>query len=210
MGGPGAGADPEPGASAAASRLHLRAADIKQYMYCPRIPYYTYALPLPHRSSRKMEYGLEEHFRLERLEKRRRLSRYGLEEGERRFRVALDSPRLALSGVLDLLITTRLGRFPVEFKFSAGGPRLNHKYQLVAYALLVEDCLGCAVRAGFIYLVPSQQIHPVWITAEAREFCHRVMAAIRDSVARPGLPEPTRHRARCRDCEYRRFCGDRL
>lgn len=188
--------------------MELRVADVKQYLYCPRVIYYTYVLPVERKVTYKMAHGREEHFRIDRLERRRTLARYRLEEGERRFHVPLRSERLGLSGVLDLLIESPAGRFPVEYKVTSGGPALNHKYQLVAYALLVEDCLGGVVRSGFLYLAPRRELVEVPVTDNARLHTRRLLGAIRRLVREGRLPA-VRHRfARCRDCEFLNYCGD--
>ncbi len=188
--------------------MELRVADVKQYLYCPRVIYYTYVLPVERKVTHKMTHGREEHFRIDRLERRRTLARYRLEEGERRFHVPLRSERLGLSGVLDLLIESPAGRFPVEYKVTSGGPALSHKYQLVAYALLVEDCLGGVVRSGFLQLAPRRGLIEVPVTDDARLHTRRLLGAIRRLVREGRLPV-VRHRfARCRDCEFLNYCGD--
>lgn len=194
--------------SGSASLLPLRVSDIKQYLYCPRIIYYQYVLPVPRRVTYKMKTGLEEHFELDRLEKRRRLVEYGLDKGERRFHVRLSSERLALEGILDLLVVTPEGHFPVEFKYTSGGPAINHKYQLVAYAMLTEEAFGEPVRTGFLYLAPSKMIQPVEMTASSKTHTVRLLGAIRRLVAEGSVPDRTRTAGRCRDCEFRNYCAD--
>jgi len=135
----------------------FRVSDIKQYFYCPRIIYFTYVCPVPRKSTFKMDMGKEEHEAIQELEKRRLLKHYGLEEGSREFHLKLSSARLHLNGTLDLLIRSPQGFFPVEFKFSSRKPSLNHKYQLAAYALLVEDYYGVAIRQGFLYFHPIKK-----------------------------------------------------
>lgn len=186
----------------------LRVADIKQYLYCPRVIYYNYVLPVERKVTFKMQHGREEHVDIDRLEQRRTLRRFRLEEGERCFQVALLSERLGLSGVLDLLIVSPAGYFPVEYKVTEGGPTLNHKYQLVAYAMLVEDAFRCSVRSGFLYLSPRRRLVEIAITDSSRLHARRVMGAIRRLVAEGRLP-PVRHRfGRCRDCEFLNYCRD--
>lgn len=95
--------------------LRLRVTDLKQYEYCPRIVFYQYVLPVEKVSTYKMEAGKAQEARLDVLEKRRKLVRYGLRDGRRRFHVGLVSERLGLSGKLDLLIETDSDRYPVDF-----------------------------------------------------------------------------------------------
>ena len=188
--------------------LELTVTDVKQYVYCPRIVFFTYCLPLRRPTTYKMEEGKLQHERVEELEHRRSLRAYGLEEGERVFGVRLYSERLELSGLLDMAILTAAEVIPVEFKNSAGKPGLNHKYQLTAYALLCEDKWGKPVRRGFFYSIPLKKAHEIAITPGARRFVKKMLAEMREMILNEAMPSPTRHRARCVECEFRRFCGD--
>lgn len=164
---------------------------------------------LPRPTTYKMREGRLEHERVAELEERRSLRAYGLEEGEREFNVRLWSARLGLSGRLDLLIRTRYELVPVEFKNSAGPLGLNHKYQLTAYALLVEERYGRPVRRGFVYFILTKRAQEVVITSGMRRYVLRVLNEIRENVARERLPEGTRVLGRCRECEFLNFCNDR-
>ena len=84
--------------------LKLRVSDLKQYIYCPRVVYFTYVCPVEKKLTRKMVYGSEAHLELDRLEKRRTFKRYNFKEGERKFHTSLYSPRLGLEGRLDMHI----------------------------------------------------------------------------------------------------------
>ncbi len=45
--------------------MMLKVSDVKQYLYCPRIVYYTYVAPVPRRITFKMRYGKEQHVDLD-------------------------------------------------------------------------------------------------------------------------------------------------
>ncbi|MDA8235149.1 MAG: CRISPR-associated protein Cas4 [Clostridia bacterium] len=188
--------------------LKLRVSDIKQFVYCPRILYFTYVLPVDKKVTRKMTYGQERHVELDCLEKRRKLKRYNLAEGERKFHTHLYSPRLGLEGKLDLHIICGQEFFPVEFKNTLKGPGLNHKYQLTAYAMLLEDVYRRPVRYGFIYLIPTGTIHELEITPNMRQHVKEIMTKIRCMVKGQSMPGTAIRKQRCVDCEYRKFCGD--
>ena len=188
--------------------LKLRVSDIKQYVYCPRVLYFTYVLPVDKKVTRKMTYGQDCHVELDRLEKRRKLKRYNLSEGERKFHTHLYSPRLGLEGKLDLHIVCGQELIPVEFKNTLKGPELNHKYQVTAYALLLEDAYNRPVRYGFIYQIPTNTIHELEITPNMRQYVKEIMANIRRMVKDQYMPGPAFQKQRCVDCEYRKFCGD--
>lgn len=188
--------------------MMLRVSDIKQYMYCPRIIYFTYVTPVDKKVTPKMEYGKLEHIELDRLEKRRKLREYGLREGERRFHTFLSSERLGLNGLLDMHIVVGKDYFPVEFKNSTRRPGINHKYQLIAYAMLLEEACARPVRAGFFYMIPHKKIYPLEITPNVRDFTRSIMKKIHAIINEGVFPPAPRRPARCFDCEYRNFCGD--
>lgn len=188
--------------------LELRVSDIKQFLYCPRVVFFTYVCPVPKKTTRKMEFGKGEHLVLDRLEKRRTFKRYNIEEGKRVFHLPLRSTRLGLTGLLDLHIQAGGEYFPVEFKFTTAEPGLNHKYQLIAYAMLLEEYVHTAVRYGFLYLIPRNQVILVPVTENAREFVRDTLRKIRTMVATERFPAVTRKSARCTDCEFRNYCRD--
>lgn len=188
--------------------LKLRVTDIKQYVYCPRIIYFTYVCPVDKKTSRKMEYGKEAHVELDKLEKRRTFKRYNFADAERKYHEHLYSKRLGLEGKLDMHLVSKGEVFPVEFKYTSKTPSLNHKYQLVAYAMLLEDAYDKPVRYGFLHLHPEGEVTPVEITPNARLYTKSIMDKIRLIVQNESFPPPTQRRARCIDCEYRNYCND--
>lgn len=188
--------------------MRLKVSDVKQYFYCPRVLYFTYVMPVQKKTTRKMKQGKKEHFELDRLEKRRKFRSYNLTAGKRVFRTPLYSQRLRLAGVLDMHIVTEAGCFPVEFKNTTRKPSLNHKYQLISYAMLLEDRYGTTVRHGYLYLSPGKRVYTVEITPNARAFVKRTLEKIRLMVARETFPPAPRRPGRCFDCEYVNYCAD--
>jgi len=188
--------------------LEITVTDIKQYIYCQRIIYFTYCMPVEVTKTYKMKFGKEEHDRAEELEKRRTLQRYGLEDGEKRYSVRLDSKRLGLRGKLDLLVVNKKEYVPIELKYSSREPGLHHKYQLTAYVLLVEEEFKTSVRRGIIHLIPSKESFEVKITPNLRRKAKGLIEEIRELVTLERMPDPVRERGKCKDCEYQNFCGD--
>lgn len=186
----------------------LAATDLKQWAYCPRIPFYRYVLPVRPAPTYKMERGKMVQAAVEALERRRGVRAYGLRNGERRFGLWLHSERLGLSGKLDLLILTRDACYPVDFKDTEGGARRNHRLQIAAYALLAEETFKRPVPDGFVYLVPEKRVVALSLTGADRDEVGQAVAAIRRMIAREELPPPTPIRARCRACEFINYCAD--
>jgi CRISPR-associated exonuclease Cas4 len=194
--------------SALREEVPLTVSDLKQWAYCQRIPYYHHVMPVDFARTFKMERGRDIEAAVQAMEKRRGFRRYGLERGERRFGMWLHSTALGLAGKLDLLIMTADACYPVDFKDTEGGVRYNHRIQLAAYAMLVEENLGQPVQRAFVYLVPSRQLVSIGAGEKEREEVKRAVAAIRSAIAREEMPAPTPVRARCIACEFRNYCGD--
>lgn len=189
-------------------KLMLRVNDLKQYDYCPRVVYYHYVMPVEQKATFKMEHGKSAEERLDELERRRTIQRYGLPDGQRHFHVWLTSETLGLSGKLDLLIESSTGWYPVDFKETTGTVHSNHRLQLCGYALLVEEAYRCAVSRGFIYLIPGNRVEPVELTDNLKSETLGTLGLIRDMIVSQRVPEATEVQARCTDCEYRNYCGD--
>ena len=100
--------------------------------------------------------------------------------------------------------------FPVEFKSTTQRLNLNAKYQLTAYALMVEECLGQSVSQGFIYRIPTQRITAVPISETLRRRTLDAIKQIRSMLSTEWMPPPTPQRGKCVECEFRRFCADVL
>lgn len=154
-----------------------------------------------------MDFGKSEHLELDRLEKRRKLVRYGLDSGQRVFHAHLYSKRLGLEGKLDLHIMKGRECYPVEFKHSSA-VHFNHKIQLAGYALLLEEKIEYPVRTGFIYLIPKNEIVIVPITQDLRDYVHKTLADIRHCILFEQYPRRVLLRKRCLECEFRRYCRD--
>ena len=191
-----------------ARQFELTVTDLKQWAYCPRIPYYHHVMPVEIARTYKMERGRDVEAAVQAMEKRRGFRRYGLERGERRFGVWLHSAALGLAGKLDLLILTEDACYPVDFKDTDGGVRHNHRVQLAAYAMIVEEHFARPAPVAFVYLVPSKQLVAVSVGAKEREEVTRAVVEMRRVIEQEDMPSPTPVRARCVACEFRNYCAD--
>lgn len=186
--------------------MEFTVTDIKQYVYCPRIIYYTYVMPVAKKLTFKMELSNSQHVHFDALEARRTLSKYGLENGKRHHGMWMRSSDLGLSGRVDLLIETDDACYPVEYKYTFREPFTNHKYQLTAYAALAQAQFKKPTPCGYVYRIPDKQLFAIEITDKAHRFITLVLSAIRKIVHDEHYPLQPRSQARCRECEYRRHC----
>lgn len=190
------------------AKIPLNVSDLKQHLYCARITYFNYVMPVPRKTTYKMVVGKQEHFIMDSKEERRTLTKYGLADGQRIFHEELYDTDLNLQGTLDLLISSSQGLFPVEFKYSTRAPLINHKYQVAAYGMLAEAKYERTVNYGFIYLIPLKKLHKVFITDNVRTHVKRTLSTIRKLIVMGRMPLGSRSTSRCKDCEFRRYCAD--
>jgi len=86
--------------------------------------------------------------------------------------------------------------------------RQNHRVQLAAYALLVEETFRRPVPQGFVYLVPRKEVVAVQIEEADRSEVIRILGEVREMISRERMPGPTPVRVRCETCEYQNYCAD--
>jgi CRISPR-associated exonuclease Cas4 len=185
--------------------------DLRQFEYCQRVVYFTHCMGLSRRrpATYKMQEGKLAHEAVAELEERRSLRNYGLAEGERRFNVPLYSEQLEISGLLDMLIITEDEAIPVEFKSSFNSEvGQNHKIQLGAYSVLIEELWQVPVSRSFIYFIPLKEVVTVPITGNLKSFTLQRLEAVKTMIEREALPDATKYAGRCTDCEFRNFCPD--
>ena len=186
----------------------IRISDLRQWIYCPRVIWWTHVCPVVKLESFKMKQGLIKEQRLQRLQRRRTLRAFGLRQGQVECNVPLFSPELGLSGKLDLMIKWGVTRYPVEVKFTQGPARLNHRIQLAGYAILLESIFGVSVPYGYVVRLPDDTADKVAIDRPLRDLAWKTIEAVRTTIRLESMPPPVPQVVHCVDCEYLRFCGD--
>lgn len=189
-------------------RALLEVTDVKQYVYCPRIPFYRYCLPAIRPVTYGMEAGIRGHVVEQAREERRSLRVFGLGAGERVFDLPLRSERLGLVGKLDMAVRLGDEAVVVDYKLSAGKAGPHFQMQLAAYAELLEEAWGAPVRRAFLYHIPGRRAEELAMTGTLRRRVARVVEAIHVMVEGERMPDPPTNRGRCVTCEFRRFCND--
>jgi CRISPR-associated exonuclease Cas4 len=194
----------------------ITVSDVKQYLYCPKIIYFDHVLHVPKPPDQKLETGKEKHDDITGKERRRKGAIFydsELDQAEKLFRVSLESSTLGLRGVLDYLIKTEREYIPVDYKFglsNAGNVHLNHKYQLAAYALLVEDSFKTIVRRGYVHYSRDRINAKIDFTDEIRKRTMKMIREIGEIIQEEIEPSGARKPGKCADCEYSRYCEGAL
>lgn len=201
-------------AQAPGAGWQVRVTDLKQHAFCPRVVYYTYCLPHLRPTTYKMAAGIAAQERVTELEARRSLRAYGLQEGERHFHVPVHSATMGCVGQVDMVIETAEGGvprlIPVDYKLSRREPGRHFQLQLTCYGMMLEEMTGLPATEGYLYLIQARQAEKIALTPRLRRDAVKHLAAIRTFLERQTMPAPTRQRARCVNCEFRRFCNDVL
>ncbi len=169
--------------------------DVKQYCYCPAIPWIARNYGVREPPTYSMSLGREE--------RKKRLSRLverGLEPPIR-LDVQMYCPSLRLAGVADA-IAGRKRLTVVEVKAFRRKKFDHFKGQLMAYALLCNRCVGPAYRA---LLVLGDRARWWDVTAEALEWAERLVAKVREVLASE-RPPAVHQGPKCASCWYARLC----
>ncbi len=179
--------------------------ELKRYAYCPRILFITHVLHLDEVVSEAMEAGLEQHddaiitpivAKLKALRVLRSIE--------------LRSELLKMGGKPDYLIITRNKEYiPVEVKWASsdkGRVRWDHKLQLAAYALLVEENFKTTVKRGYIYYLKDRRVAGLVIDEGLKNLTRRIVENIHKIILEerdPGIVSPP---TRCVNCGYKAYC----
>lgn len=169
--------------------------DVKQYAYCPLIPWIARVYGVREPETLGMRLGAEE-----RRSRLARLEGLGLEPPVR-LDVQLYCPRLRMAGVADAVAGSRRLAV-VEVKAFRRRTFGHFRAQLMAYALLCERCLG-PTRAAILLL--GDLVKRWDVTAEALLEAERLAARVRGALESE-RPPPAQPSAKCSACWYRRLC----
>jgi CRISPR-associated exonuclease Cas4 len=188
--------------------IELRASDLRQFLYCPRVVYFSHVVPVARVETFKMSAGRDAEREHARLERRRNLARYGLDHGERRYDVRVNCAALGVSGTVDEVVSSSVSPVPVEVKFTEGGVAFGHKVQLVVYGMALEEEGSREIPRGFVHLVPSRRTVAVMFDSNLRAAARDVVRRIREMLENQDFPPPADRPAKCDGCELRCFCND--
>jgi CRISPR-associated exonuclease Cas4 len=188
--------------------------DIKQYVYCPRIVYFDRVLHATPIFGSQQEDSKELHEDYVKKELRRKDAVYYSSEfvgAEKLLFVSLSSSTLGLQGNVDCIIKTACGEYaPVEYKnmnSDKGRVCMQHKYQLVGYALLIEDNFKTVVKRGFVNYIPETLILQFEITPTMKSYVKRVLGHIKRIIRDEELPPIRVAKHKCAGgCGHKQTC----
>jgi len=123
----------------------------------------------------------------------------------------IKSETLGLSGIIDQIEIYEKGYVPIELK-SGKAPKEdawpNHKIQVAAYAMLLEEKFNTEVKEGFIhYLDVNEKRHipiNIFLKEETNELKNKVKALLESKE----IPSVCDNENKCNACGLRETCFD--
>lgn len=196
------------------AEFFISVTDVKHYVYCPRLVYFDRVLHATPVFGSQQEEGKESHEDQVAKELRRKDAVYYSKEfwgAEKQLFVPLTSQRLGLQGNVDLIIHTARGEYvPVEYKnmlCDHGRVCMDHKYQLAAYALLIEENYNTIVKSGIVNYLPEGLILQFDITPTMKTHVKRVLGHIKRIIQTETLPPIRVAKHKCQGgCGHKQTC----
>ncbi len=186
---------------------YLRINELKNALYCLRIPYYALCLSLD-RSTALSRMGIEQEAIVKRRMKRRQHALHAVHDGERRFSVPVVHHELQLVGSLDEVVVTDEGLYLVDYK-DTDRDYGYWKIQMAAYRLALEAD-GQVIRGCYVYTIPNQTYHPIRTTQRETHNLKELVRQMHHLIQTEVCPPPTSHVSKCYSCQYANFCNDVL
>lgn len=186
---------------------YLRINEIKNFIYCPRISFYTLGMRLD-RETPLSQMGIDNEITTKQRMKRRKHALHAVHAGQRRLDVPVEHHELRLVGRVDEVIETEAGIYIVDYK-DTDQDYGYWRVQMLAYRLCLEAA-GQRVLGCYVYSIPGQTYHAVKPTARDSDRLHEILEQLNRMIEYPVMPEPTPHYRKCQTCQYERFCNDVL
>jgi len=210
------------------SHILISSEDIRQYIYCPRIPFFRTVIRFNPIQTPKMNMGRKIHsdvheFTIPTVSSSSFPDRY--------LNLYLQVPNLNIHGQVDVIeiinssedltneqilkdylevrentskaigciVEIKTGKVPEHVP-------LHHKAQVIFQALLVESNFNILILAGKIFYskTKDQILFPIW--PKDKSWVLDSINKIQNSFNSELIPSPTIHRGKCTNCEYWKIC----
>lgn len=197
----------------AMKQFNISVSMLRQYCFCPRIPYFYLVRQLNINEQPWIKIGVDEHNRQAQLLQRRNLSRFGIGTDQKwviKSNVELYSEIYSLHGICDAVVSTSKGSFILEFKnYENVKLNLGAKIQLAAYSMLYEEKYKVDIKYGFILFGTKAKTIELQINNDLRKKVIQTRDNIISIIEKGTLPSSAATEKQCSQCEFFNFCADR-
>ncbi|MHA1252564.1 MAG: CRISPR-associated protein Cas4 [Candidatus Helarchaeota archaeon] len=184
--------------------LIFTAEEVRQHIYCPRIVYFRKVQHLYPGQTYKMERGSdlhEEEIRKKKVDEKARFVYY--------YNLYLVDEGLRILALLDCLETDGERGVPIDLKTGrcySNEIKEHHLAQLIVQAILVEMQLELEVKEVRVNYMDEKKVLSKPISMSEKLWVLNEVEKMRKMVESEVIPRPTRHEAKCVDCEYWAYC----
>lgn len=186
----------------------LNPIDFKNYIYCPRQIYYKYIYKLELEPTIKMIKGKELHYIFSKIEKRRGIKKYGIDESyKREFNLKIYSEEDELNGEIDMVFRNEKEIIPVDFKMTETSFIEGYIIQVYSYSRLLKSKFKIEPKYGFIIFVNTERIKRIDFDDEIEKKYYEIRSDMIDIIKNERFPDVYSN-TNCSECEYINFCRD--
>ncbi|MEM0497844.1 MAG: CRISPR-associated protein Cas4 [Acidilobaceae archaeon] len=180
---------------------------IKEYAYCPLIAYYKVFL-IVEPPTESMMYAKE---KIDRSLVEAKLRGEGV-DGEILWSIPVESRRLNIRGIVDLVVVNGFRAKVVEVKLITSRRSLwkryrHHIVQVVAYAIAVEETLKVVVDEAIIVPLERGGIVRIKLTPPIRNYIFMLVREFEEMVRSAVKPRGTIDKVKCKTCFYKKICS---
>lgn len=182
---------------------------LRQWAYCPRIPFIREVLghrpAMPAWVARGEDFDAIQHA----LSRDRRFRELGAFGWQRLRRVELRSEEIGIHGTADLILRGPDRFLVCDFKLEATRIERGARLQLGAYALMAERQWG--VRCHGLAVLTRKPVRALLAPFDdlARESVRHAIERLRATLEQGALPPSDAGPAKCGICEHLNHCNDR-
>lgn len=121
------------------------------------------------------------------------------------------SPNLYLTGKIDQVQVFPTMLLPVELKTGKApkeGAWEDHKIQLTAYAMLLEDSFKVPINSGIIRYVDDNQARIIEINPFLKDQVKELVKQVKAMLSSEQLPPLNKNENKCKNCSLKDACHD--
>lgn len=183
---------------------------IRQYMFCPRIVYYSLLTNIKPIYPRQVSLGNDYHELQNELLKSRKFKKLDIDYDVVISDKYFENTDLNICGKVDLAFSCKDEIIPIEFKHIEKKTSYSHVLQLIGYGKLLENKYNKKFEKAFIIYGNNMKFHKIDITQKYIEDFYKVINGIEEILKNDILPNSDANESKCIQCEYLNFCNDRF
>ena len=123
----------------------------------------------------------------------------------------IESVKLELRGIIDQLEIYEKGYVPIELK-TGKSPREdvwpNHKIQIAAYAMLLEEKFNEPVKEGFVHYIDVNERRHIPINIFLKDEIEQLIKKVKTLLESQEIPDFCENKNKCNACGLKETCYD--